>query len=82
MRFAFERGGRLAVDQQHGGRHRQVDDRIAAIVGLHGVGIEVGLDQVLAGDGEIDVELLLRANGPAGPASIVTLPPGLPSADQ
>ena len=51
---------RLAVDQQHGGCDRQVDDGIAMIVGIHRVGIEVGLDQVLAGDGEIDVELLFR----------------------
>lgn len=50
----------LAVDQEHGGRHRQVDDGKPLVVGEHGVGIQAGLDQVLAGNGEIDVELLLR----------------------
>ena len=59
MRFAFPCGA-VAIDQEHGGGDRQVNDGIALIVDVHRVGIEVGLDQVLAGDGKIDVELLLR----------------------
>ena len=64
MRFEFPRGA-LAVDQQHGGCDGQVDDGVAMIVGIHRVGIEVGLDQVLAGDGEIDFELLFRRRAAA-----------------
>lgn len=54
------RGGTVAVDQQHGRRHGQIDDRVPLVVDAHRVGIEAGLDNVLPGDGKTDVEFLLR----------------------